>query len=101
MDSNRSLRTIFFEFQTEKPKGKQVENSSNCMEEDSEREQEKGRAMGADMEISHMVDRLSCAGRKLQRKNKFAQDVGGKVQCSGNNAQKTEWKKEKKFYLSK
>lgn len=65
MDSNRSLRTIFFEFQTEKPKGKQVENSSNCMEEDREREQEKGCAMGADMKISHMVDRLSCAGRKL------------------------------------
>lgn len=34
-------------------------------------------------------------GRKLQRKNKVAQDVGRKVQCSGNNAQKTERKKEK------
>lgn len=56
MDSNRSLRTIFFEFQTEKPKGKQVENSSNSMEEDSEREQEKGHAMGADVELRHMAD---------------------------------------------
>lgn len=64
MDSNRSLRTIFFEFQTEKPKGKKVENSSNSVEEDSEREQEKGRAMGADVELRHMADRLSCAGRK-------------------------------------
>lgn len=65
MDASRSLRTIFFEFQTEKPKGKQVENSSNCMEEDSEREQEESHALEANMEIRHMADSLSCAWKKL------------------------------------